>query len=86
MAVEERQQQRADVRAVDVRVRHDDDAVVTQLGEIEVLDADAAAERRNHRLDLVAAEHFVEAGLLDVQTLALERQDGLEAAIASLLG
>ena len=31
-------------------------------------------------------EHLVEARLLDVQNLALERQDGLEAAIASLLG
>ena len=38
------------------------------------------------RLDLVAAEHLVEARLLDVQDLALERQDRLEAAIASLLG
>ena len=48
--------------------------------------ADAAAERRDHRLDFVAAEHLVEAGLLDVQDLALERQDRLEAPIASLLG
>ena len=48
--------------------------------------ADAAAERRDHRLDLVAAEHLVEARLLDVQDLALDRQDRLEAPVASLLG
>ena len=74
------------MRAVHVRVGHDDDAVVAELRDVEVLGADAAAERRDHRLDLVAAEHLVEAGLLDVQNLALERQDGLEATIASLLG
>ena len=38
------------------------------------------------RLDLVAAEHLVEARLLDVQNLALERQDRLEPPIAPLLG
>ena len=37
LAVEERQQQRADVRAVDVGVGHDDDAVVAQLVGVEVL-------------------------------------------------
>ena len=31
-------------------------------------------------------EHLVEARLLDVQDLALERQDGLEAPVAPLLG
>ena len=37
LAVEEGQQQRADVRAVDVGVGHDDDAVVAQLVDVEVL-------------------------------------------------
>ena len=74
------------MRAVHVGVGHDDDAVVAQLGDVEVFGADAAAERRDHRLDFVAAEHLVEAGLLDVQNLALERQDGLEPPVAPLLG
>src|SRR5688572_4601569 len=86
LAVEEREQQRPDVRTVHVGVGHDDDAVVAQARDVEVLDADAAAERGDHRLDLVAAEHLVEAGLLDVQNLAFDGQDGLEAAIAALLG
>ena len=43
------------------------------------------AERRDHRLDFVAAQHLVEAGFLDVEDLALDRQDRLEAAIAPLL-
>ena len=37
VAVEERQQQRADMRAVDIGIGHDDDAVVAQLREIEDL-------------------------------------------------
>ena len=86
LPVEERQQQRPDVRSVHVGVRHDDDAVVAQLLDVEVLAADAAAERRDHRLDLVAAQHLVEARLLDVQDLALDRQDRLESPVASLLG
>ena len=44
------------------------------------------AERRDHRLDLVAAQHLVEARLLDVEDLALDRQDRLEAPVAPLLG
>ena len=47
--------------------------------------ADAAAERGDHRLDLVAAEHLVEARFLDVEDLALDRQDRLEAPVAALL-
>src|SRR5207248_10647836 len=41
---------------------------------------------RDHRLDLVAAEHLVDARLLDVQDLAFERQNRLEPAVAPLLG
>ena len=44
VAEEERQQQRADVRAVHVRVGHDDDLAVAQLGEIEIVLADAGAD------------------------------------------
>src|SRR5207248_348922 len=62
------------------------DAVVAELRDVEVLRADAAPERGDHRLDLVAAEHLVEARLLDVEDLAFERQDRLKAAIAPLFG
>ena len=60
--------------------------MVAQPGEVEVLPADAASEGRDHRLDLVAAQHLVEPRLLDVEDLALDRKDGLEAAIPPLLG
>ena len=86
VAEEEGEQQGADVRAVDVGVGHQDDLAVAELGEVEVVFADAAAERRDHGADFFVAEHLVVAGFFDVEDLALERQDGLEAAIAALLG
>ena len=86
LAEEERQEQRADVRAVDVRVGHDDHLVIPQLVDVEVLLADAAAEGGDERSDLRVGQHLVEARLLDVQDLALERQDRLESPVAPLLG
>ena len=55
VAVEERHQQGADVRAVDVGVRQQDDLVVAQLGEVEGL-ADAGAQGDDERADLLAPE------------------------------
>ena len=53
LAEEEGEQQGADVRAVDVRVGHDDDLVVAQLLDVEVVAADAGAERGDERADLL---------------------------------
>jgi len=86
LPVEERQQQRADVRAVHVGVGHDDDLVVARLLDVELVVADARADGGDHRADFLVAEHPVEARLLDVEDLAAQRQDGLELAVAALLG
>ena len=74
------------MRAVDVGVGHDDDAVVAQLGDVEIVLADAGAEGGDQGADLLGGEHLVEARLLDVENLALQRQDRLELAVAPLLG
>ena len=71
--------------AVDVGVRHEDDLVVADLVRVEVL-ADPGAEREDERADLREREHLVEARLLDVQDLALEREDRLRPPVAALLG
>ena len=47
--VEERQQQDADVRTVDVCIGHDDDLVVARLGDVEV--AAVAGARRDAAAD-----------------------------------
>ncbi len=86
MAEEEGEQQRADVRSVDVGIGHQDELAVAQLGDVEVVLADAAAERGDHGADFFVAQHLVVAGFLDVEDLALERKDGLELAVAALLG
>ena len=86
VAEEEGEQQRADVRAVDVGVGHEDDFAVADFGGVEVVFADAAAQGGDHGADFLVAEHLVVAGFFDVEDLAFEGQDGLEAAIAALLG
>ena len=45
-----------------------------------------AAERDDQRPDVLARQDLVEARLLDVQQLAPQRQDRLEASVAALLG
>src|SRR5439155_15268386 len=82
---EKGQKQRAYVTSVNISVRHNNDAVIAGLRAIEVL-GDARSERRDERSDLGGSEHPVEPRLLDVQDLAAQRQDRLEAPVPSLLG
>ena len=88
MPVEEGQEQGPDVGAVDVGVGHDDDPVVAQLRDVEAVadPLDPGPEGDDQRPDVLARDDLVEARLLDVQQLAAQRQDGLESAIAALLG
>ena len=62
--------------------------MVAQLRDVEaVADAlDPGAQGDDQRPDVLARDDLVEAGLLDVQELAAERQDRLEPPIATLLG
>ncbi len=84
MAEEKSEQQRANVAAVDISIRHQDDLSVAHLGRIEVVLGDARTQRGDHGADFFVRQHFVVAGLLDVENLSLQRQDSLEAAIAAL--
>jgi len=83
---EEREQQGADVGAVDVGVGHEDDLAVADFGRVEVVLRDACAEGSDHAADFFVGKHFVVAGFFDVEDFALEREDGLESAVATLLG
>ena len=81
--VEERQQQDANVRTVNVCIGHDDDLVVARLGDVEVAAVtgtrrDAAANRGDQRLDGVARERAMVAHALDVQNLAAQGQNRLD--------
>ena len=82
---EKGEQQRADVRAIDIGVSHDDDAAVAEFRDVEVF-ADAALQRLNENANFFEAEHLVEARLLDVEELSAQRKDRLQDVIASALG
>ena len=71
---------------VDIGVGHDDDLVVAQLADVEIIAADAGAKRGDERADLGGGQHLVEAGALDIEDLAAQRQHRLVLAVARLLG
>jgi hypothetical protein len=48
--------------------------------------ADAGAQRGDQREDFVAGQQLFVARFFHVQDLAAQRQDGLELAVAALLG
>ena len=85
VAEEEGQQQRGNVLAVDVGVRHDDDLAVAELGDIEVF-ADAGPEGSDEGADRVRGQSSVQARLFDVEDLAADRQDGLALGVAAADG
>src|SRR5206468_2979466 len=66
-------------------VGHEDDLVVAQLRDVELV-VHAGAERGEDAADLLVAEDLVDPRLLDVEDLPADRQDRLEAPVASLLG
>ena len=84
IAEEEGEQKNADMRAVDIGIRHGDDAVVAQLALVEVIQ-NAAAEGGDHCLYFRVFKDAVEPHLLDVEDLAAEGQDGLEAPVSARL-
>ena len=86
LAIKKGEQEGADVRAVHVRVGHDDDLAIAELGEIEIVFADAGSQRRDQGANFFVAQHLVEPRLLHVQDFSAQRQDGLVAAVAALLG
>ncbi len=73
------------MRAVLIGVREDDDAVVLELGQVEIL-ADARAQRGDDRAEFLVGQHLIEPLLLGVQGLAAQGKDRLEAAVTALLG
>src|SRR5881628_195953 len=83
--VEEREEQGADVRAVHVGVRHDDDLVIARVVDLEVLTY-ARADRGNDGPDFLVGQDLVDPRLLHVEDLASQREDRLEAAVPTLLG
>jgi hypothetical protein len=83
VAEEERQQQRLDMRTVDIGISHRDDLVIPALRDVEVV-SDTGADRGDDRLDLFVLEDLGQSGPLDVEDLAPKRKNGLELALTRL--
>ena len=82
--VEQRQQQAADVRAVDIGIGHHDDLAVA--GGVEVEGATRpGADDLNDRSALGVTQHVADRGLLHVEDLAAQGQQRLELALARQL-
>ena len=67
---EKRQQQGTNVGSINIRVGHDDNAVISQLIRVEFVFADTAAKSRNNGANFGITQHFVEPGTFDIQDLS----------------
>src|SRR5438876_974139 len=82
VAEEKCQEQCADVRTIYVSIGHYQYMVISEFTDIKLL-ADTSPERGDQVTDLLGGEDLVFAGLLDVEDLAAQRQDRLDAAATS---
>ena len=73
------------MRTVDVRVGHDNDAVVAAFGDV-LVKADPAADGLDHAHDFFVGQHLVFAALVSVDDLTTQRQDGLGVAETTTFG
>ena len=71
------------MRAVDIGIRHNDYLVVAKLCYIKFV-AYSGAEGYDYGHELLVADNSVKSRLFDVEHLAPEGKNGLEASVASL--
>ena len=69
------------MRTVHIGIRHDDDFVIAQFGDIEIL-VDSGAESGNHRLNFRISVDAIHSRLLYIQDFTAERQNSLGLSIA----
>src|SRR5665213_76228 len=83
--VKQREDQRPNVRAIDIGISHENDFAVAELRQVLLL-ANAHAERGKDISNLLVFEHLMQAGFLHIQNFSFERKNRLEAAVAALFG
>src|SRR3989339_2239418 len=90
VAEKESQNQRCNVAAVNVGIRHDNLLVIAQPIEVNLLAvllrADGYAKSLENILDLFVVTNLMLHGLFYVQDLAPERHDCLKRPVAALFG
>ena len=83
--VKESQHQCINMGTVHVGIRHDNDLVITEFGNIEII-MDAGAEGSDHCFDLFIGVDPVFPGLFHIQDLSAQGQDGLGRSAACGFG
>ena len=61
----------ANVRAIHIRIGHDNDPVITEFIRVKFFLANTAAQRSDEISDFGRSQHFIEARLFNIQNLAL---------------
>ena len=80
---EEREQQGANVAAVDVSVAQRNHFVIASFLDVEIF-AHASADCRDQRLNLIVFQHFVDSGALDIEDFSSDRQNRLSSRVSSV--
>ncbi len=83
---EEGKKKRSNVRPIHISVRHDDDAVITQLVWIEFVFAYSTSQCGHNGANFSRAKHLVKARFLNIQNFAFERKYRLKLSVSPLLG
>ena len=83
---EEGEKKCSNVRPIHISVRHNDDAVITQLVRIKFIFADAASQCGHNGANFSRAKHLVKARFLNIQNFAFERKYRLKLSVSPLLG
>ena len=84
LTVEKGQQQRTNMRTIDVGVGHDDNAVITQFVGIELFSSNSTTHSGNQSTYFGGRKHFVESCFLDIKDLPFQRQNGLGTPVPAL--
>ena len=83
--MEKGHQKRGDMRAINIGIGHDNHALIAQFRLI-ILARRATTQRLHEVSNLLALLQFSGGGIGDIQDFTAQRQNGLVAPIARLLG
>ena len=77
------------MRAVHIRIRHDDNFIIAQLCDVKIVSiafGKTTAKGVDHGLDLRVCQHLVDARLFHVQNLSPNGKDGLIGTVPRHFG
>ena len=73
------------MRTVNIGIGHNDDLVITKLGNIKIL-MDSGSEGSDHCLDLFVSVNLIQTCLLNIQDLTTQRKNRLCGTVSRCLG